>query len=149
MCTAFTTWQRINNLICDPVTVAAEKRRAVEHLSFCAELYREQLRHGRYFLHEHPAYATSWQEEVIKQVLSEPGVVTATCEQCLYGCETENNEPVKKPTTFITNAAELAGELERRCTGRGGACGRSRGGQHAQCRGKVARMAAVYHFKLC
>ena len=26
MCTAFSTWQRINNLIPDPVTVAAEKR---------------------------------------------------------------------------------------------------------------------------
>ena len=31
MCTAFSTWQRINNLIRDPATVAAEKRRAVEH----------------------------------------------------------------------------------------------------------------------
>ena len=41
MCTAFSTWQRINNLIRDPVTVAAEKRRAVEHLCFCAELYKE------------------------------------------------------------------------------------------------------------
>ena len=60
MCTAFSTWQRINNLIRDPVTVAAEKRRAVQHLSFCVELYREQLKHGRYFLHEHPAYASSW-----------------------------------------------------------------------------------------
>ena len=40
MCTAFSDWQRINNLIRDPVTVAAEKRRAVEHLSFCVELYK-------------------------------------------------------------------------------------------------------------
>ena len=128
MRTAFYTWQRINNLIRDPVTVAAEKRRAVEHLSFFAELYREQVRNGRYFLHANPAYATSWQEEAIKQVLSEPGVVTATCDQCLYGCETEKGEPVKKPTAFMTNAAELAGEIERRCTGRGGACSRRRGG---------------------
>ena len=28
-------------------------------------------------------------------------------------------------------------------------CGRAEGGQHAQCRGKTTRMAAVYHFKLC
>ena len=65
MCTAFSTWQRISNLICCPVIVAAEKRRAVEHLDFCMELYREQIRHGRYFLHEHPAYASSWQEETV------------------------------------------------------------------------------------
>ena len=47
MCTAFSTWQRVNNKIRDPVTVAAERKRAVEHVEFCVELYREQLRHGR------------------------------------------------------------------------------------------------------
>ena len=57
MCTAFSTWQRINDKIRCPVTVAAEKRRAVKHLDFCTQLYREQLRNGRYFLHEHPTYA--------------------------------------------------------------------------------------------
>ena len=40
-------------------------------------------------------------------------------------------------------------ELEKRCQGSGGACSCPSGGQHAQCRGKTARMAAVYHFKLC
>ena len=60
MCTAFSTWQRINNLVRSPVTVAAEKKRAIMHLEFCLELYREQVKNGRYFLHEHPAYASSW-----------------------------------------------------------------------------------------
>ena len=46
MCTAFSTWQLINNLIRCPVMVAAEKRRAVEHLASSVELYREQMRHG-------------------------------------------------------------------------------------------------------
>ena len=53
MCTAFSIWQRISNLIRCAVTSAAEKKRAVEDLDFCMELYREQMRHGRYFLHEH------------------------------------------------------------------------------------------------
>ena len=47
MCTAFSTWQRIYNLIRDPVTAKAEKKRAIVHLEFCMELYREQIRHGR------------------------------------------------------------------------------------------------------
>ena len=34
MCTAFSTWQRINNKIRDPFTVSMEKKRAVEHLEF-------------------------------------------------------------------------------------------------------------------
>ena len=68
MCTAFSTWRRINNLIRFPVTDAAEKKRAAEHLSFSVKLYCEQVRLGRYFVHEHPAYATSWQEEVTNHV---------------------------------------------------------------------------------
>ena len=46
MCSAFSTWQRINDEIRDPYVVKAEKRRAVMHFEFCIELYREQLRHG-------------------------------------------------------------------------------------------------------
>ena len=51
VCTAFSTWQRINNLIRDPVIVAAKKKRGIVHLEFCAELYRKQMKHGRYFVH--------------------------------------------------------------------------------------------------
>ena len=39
------------------------------HIEFCIELYREQLKHGRYFLHEHPAYATSWQLEAMQRLM--------------------------------------------------------------------------------
>ena len=136
MCTAFSTWQRINNRIRDPYVVEAEKRRAVMHLEFCIELYREQLRHGRYFLHEHPAYATSWQEEAMRGLMGEQGVETATCDQCMYGCKSADGSPVKKPTTFLTNAPELAKRLRTRCSGKGGVCSRPGGGHHAQCQGK-------------
>ena len=73
-CTVFSIWQRINNLIRCPVTVAAEKKRAVEHVVFSVKLYREQMSHGRYFVREHPAYTTSWQEYVIKSLFEERGV---------------------------------------------------------------------------
>ena len=55
MCTVFSTWQRINNKIRGPATVAAELKRAIMHLEFCVSFYREHLRNGRYFMHEHPA----------------------------------------------------------------------------------------------
>ena len=102
MCTAFSTWQMINNKISCPVTVAADLRRAKEHLAFCVELYRLQARGGRNFLHGHPAYAP-----------------------------------------------ELGKELAMRCSGRSGNCSRPEVGTHAQCCGKTARMAAMYHFKVC
>ena len=84
MCAAFSRWQRINNLIRDPVTVQAEKKRAIVHLEFCMELYREQIRHGRYFVHEHPVYATSWQEPSVEKLMGEIGVEKAICDQCLH-----------------------------------------------------------------
>ena len=149
MATAFSIWQRINNKIRDKFVVEAEKRRAVEHLVFSIQLYREQLRNGRYFLHEHPAFATSWQEEAMKELMNEPDVETAVCDQCMYGCQSFDGSPVKKPTMFLTNAPELTKRLRSRCAGRDGQCSRSAGGVHAQCRGRVARKAAVYDFKLC
>ena len=90
----------------------------------------------------------SWQE-CIRKVLDEPGVETATCDQCQYGCSAADGTPVKKPTTFMTNASELPKRLRVRCKGRSGSCTRPSGGVHTQCRGKTARQAAVYHFKLC
>ena len=82
MCTAFSTWQRIKNKIRDPVTVEGERKRAKQHLDFCVELYRIQAKAGWYFLHEHPAYASSWQTEIIESVMNDDGVIKATCDQC-------------------------------------------------------------------
>ena len=56
MCTALSAWQRINNNIRNPVAIAAELNTAVMHREFCVSFYLEQLRSGRYFLHEHPAH---------------------------------------------------------------------------------------------
>ncbi len=108
MCTAFSTWQRINNKIRDPVTVAGELRTAKQHLEFCVELYRIQVQGGRYFVHEHPAYASSWQTEIMESIMKDDGVTKATCDQCQYGGADESGNPVKKPTSFMTNAPELA-----------------------------------------
>ncbi len=69
-----------------------------------SELYREQMRHGRYLLHEHPAYATSWQEPCIEKLMREKGAETATCDLCQYGSVDADGSPIKKPTKFLTNA---------------------------------------------
>ena len=45
-CTAFSTWQRANNKIRDPMIVANELKWAKEHLESCVELYREQIKGG-------------------------------------------------------------------------------------------------------
>ena len=49
---------------------------------------------------------------------------SSSVHQCMYGCEAEDGSPIKKPTSFVTNAPELAQELMKRCGDRGGECGR-------------------------
>ena len=49
MCTAFSAWQRINSKVRDPEVFAVEKARALVHLSFCTDLYREQAKNGHYW----------------------------------------------------------------------------------------------------
>ena len=85
----------------------------------------------------------------MESLSSETGVMKATCDQCQYGMEDLDGNPIKKPTTFLTNSPEIAAQLKKRCFGKLGSCSRGRGGTHRQCRGQVARLAAVYHFKLC
>ena len=72
---------------------------------------------GVIFLHEHPAYATSWQEQAMQSLVADSGVVTSVIDQCLYGCEGEQGSPVKKPTKFVTNSEEMAKQLCQRFLG--------------------------------
>ena len=114
------------------------------------ELYREQMNDGHYFLHEHPAHASSWEESEVLDVANMDGVYQSVVDQCQYGMEdAETGQPIKKPTRFLTNSAYLSQELSTRCRGKGGDCSRRKGGNHIMCNGKRARLAAIYHFELC
>ena len=75
-CTAFCSWQALNAAKegRDEAKVAALKAEAEAHMLFITEIYQMQLDAGRYFLHEHPAGATSWQLECVKRILSHGGV---------------------------------------------------------------------------
>ena len=67
MCTAFSTWQRLNDA--RSINVEARQQayaKACQHIKFVASLYREQLDGSRYFLHEHPQFASSWQQPCMK-----------------------------------------------------------------------------------
>ena len=120
------------------------------HLRFVCELYQEQMDAGRYFLHEHPAGATSWGEECIEELLAQQGVEVATCDRCQYGQEdSQSGDPVKKPTKWLTNSEGIFESHEKRCTGRGGACSRRKGGTHREASGRVCRESAIYPFELC
>ena len=101
------------------------------HLQFMVELRKEQLDNGRYFLHEHPEGAASWQEECIKSLLEVPSVGRVTADQCQYGAEVTFGEyqgyPIRKRTGFMSNGEEILKTLQRRCSGKDGRCSRRQG----------------------
>ena len=95
------------------------KRRAVKHLEFCFRFAKMQMRKGRYFLFEHPAGASSWNEPCVQRLLKLPGVEVTEADQCQFGLVTPDpdgdNKPALKPTRFASNSWLLLEELTRRC----------------------------------
>ena len=90
------------------------------HLHFVASLYKIQLNAGRHFLHEHPAGATSWNDDWIQQILKHGRVSSVISDQCEYGLLTPdaqgNPAPAKKPTRWMSSSPEMIKRLSRRCS---------------------------------
>ena len=104
----------------DPKDVAQKLEEGRLHLEFMAGIYREQLRNGRHFLHEHPATAFSWREDAIAKLRSSTGVYEVVCDQCQFGLTTKGTVPgerlpAMKPTRFISSSKHMVGMLDRRC----------------------------------
>ena len=150
-CTAFCSWQALNAARLGWTAQDIKRRRAEGelHVRFCCELYKLQAEAGRHFLHEHPANAASWQLAEVQELLKTNGVQRVLSDQCQYGQETREGEPVKKPTGWLSNSPEILKALRKKCYGRSGRCTRPGGGDHVVASGRVAREAAVYPFKLC
>lgn len=79
------------------------KKRALAHLQFCAAMYREQLKQGRYVLHEHPDTATSWRAPCIEELTELPQVNVARDDLCMFGLRSKDKigeAPAKKAHTL-------------------------------------------------
>ena len=70
------------------------------------------------FLHEHPAYASSWEDPEMKLILDHPNCYLVTGHMCQFGMKNydEMGEGhLLKPTKFMTNNLSLANELAKIC----------------------------------
>ena len=47
------------------------------HLNFMVRIYRKQVAKGKYFVHEHPATAVSWDEKEMLRLAAHSDVVVA------------------------------------------------------------------------
>ncbi|CAK0888487.1 unnamed protein product [Prorocentrum cordatum] len=130
---------------------AAEMEEARHHLKVAVDAYWRQLRKpGRYFLHEHPWSARSWDEDIIKELVAHPGVFTVKGPMCRWGMKLTNprsgqEEFVRKETGWVTNHPGLARRLQGTCSN---VDGRAEWHRHITLVGGIARFAKVYPPKL-
>ena len=90
-CTPFSIWNyAMNYPKMNPDRVRAMVAEGRIHLNFVCSLYRKQIPAGRIYLHEHPATALSWKEEVIEALASDPLAHVVTADQCQHGLATRS-----------------------------------------------------------
>ena len=139
-CTAFCQWNiGINKDKMDPVDFIKRKEEGKRHLSFACKMYKRQIDSGNYFVHEHPAGASSWKDPEIQRLRKLPVVFYIKSDQCAFGLTTPgpDGKPMfaKKPTRFLTNSVAMAKMLLRAC---------SKDHEHQQLAGGRCANAAFY-----
>ena len=123
MCRWFSILQNLNKPKMDPKVWEYNLRQAEAHIKFVFELYDMQVRGGRYFLHEHPAQASSWKLPVVVDFCFRyPHLYAVTSNMCVFGMTTplrggDGEGYVANLTRWLTNSPCLAETLDRHCPG--------------------------------
>ena len=117
-----------------------EKWEATKLLHVAMDVYEEQIRAGRYFLHEHPLGASS---KLDPRVIASP--------MCCFQAKVETkdgsrnpNKFVYKPTKLMTNSKALGQALGKRCSN----SNEPPFHRHIVLNGGLAKMASTYARKL-
>ena len=120
-CTDFCAIQNLNRHRWDPAEARRRRTEAMVLLGFAVEIYWLQLGAGRHFLHEHPATASSWREQIVLELRRDERVGEIVGDQCRYGLRTVGPHgescPAKKPTRFLSSAEAVLEQLSLRCRG--------------------------------
>ena len=119
-CTMLSNMQRMNWARMDAEQVKTRMAEAMTLLRYSAYIYKLQLDGGRYFLHEHPAGASSWKVGAMMNILEDPRVQEVKAHMCAHGMAQKDAEgqmqKVYKPTRFVTNSECIASVLDQQCT---------------------------------
>ena len=87
---------------------------------FAIKLYRIQSESGRFFLHEHPASASSWRLPEMISLMNDLKISKVNTHMCrfkMFSQDELGRGLVKKPTGFLTNSEHLRNQLDRKCLG--------------------------------
>ena len=72
--------------------IKAKLEYGIRHIEFAIELYKTQSKNGLYFVHEHPAYATSWGLESMQQLLERDDVYKVVGDMCKFDMTQKDNK---------------------------------------------------------
>ena len=147
-CTVFSPMQNINQKHQQGPAWEQKYQEGCDLLQFASQCYWDQIERGMFFLHEHPATASSWNMECIAEIAAHPGVYIVVSDMCRWGMKVRDEIPddptqpylIKKPTKWMTNRRQLADLLSLRCEG-----------NHSHVRlegGNLTRKAASYPLPL-
>lgn len=107
-CTMYSPLQNLNLGKMDPQVKKKRFDEAHCLLDFSMILAQNRITEGRFFCHEHPQRATSWQRETVRRVMQCPNVQTVTFDQCRVGLKTpDSKQPLRKRTTLLTNSPAI------------------------------------------
>ena len=148
-CGPFSTLQNLvdvaNNV--DPADRAKRLAEGKKHLRTAVRAYWTQMEAGRYFLHEHPKGARSWEEPQVQELQADPRVFTVTGPMCRWRMTSEDAQGkglVKKETRWVTNSPHIAKALSGVCSNTTGKTWH----RHVNLINGRARSAQVYPPKL-
>ena len=85
MCKGFSTLMGLNVNRMDPAKLREIIAQCMTHLKFVCRLYQMQIDGGRWFLHEHPWGAWSWQVDCVQDLLKQTGVAVVEGHMCPHG----------------------------------------------------------------
>ena len=77
-CTVFSSMQNINQKHHGTPEWQRRYAEGLTLLQFSVEVYWDQISRGKFFLHEHPATASSWELPIIRELAEHPGVTIVT-----------------------------------------------------------------------
>ena len=112
--------------------------------SMLKKIHQIILSSGRYFLHEHPATAASWQGPGMQDLMCNYDVYGTVPHQCEYGVTSSipggTPKPALTPTRWLSNSRHMITRLSRRC---------SKQHEHQQLKGGRTKTAEIYPVQLC
>ena len=108
-CTAFSALNSLWNFKnMSPEKVQAWMRQGRHYLTHSMRCARIQHAEGRFFAFEHPAGASSWKEDTVREVARLPGVYMVTFDMCMVGLTSPVLKiPMRKRTRIMTNSRRL------------------------------------------